>query len=405
MATLEICVPQMGEGLQEVIIQQFLKKPGDKVKRDELIYNMETDKATMEVESAYEGVLQEWLCEEGAVIAIGAPIARFQVEETASVAQAGSLSPTPAVNPASSDSPSLTDDSSAGDLIIPPRTRAYCRENQISDEEMRHIRAVTGKLLPSDVDAYLAAKCSKSSSNGSAENLKTLPTLATAPRYEETALTQQQRTFIYRIKRSAQIVVPATAKRSIEWNGLKALAEKIRSQGGELQPSTFQIFAFCVAQAIREHPKFRSALIGETTLRQYDHVNLGIAVGTLQGELSIAVVPEADTLDFPTFVSNAQKNIKIAREGEDQATDTTQFLLTYMGAYELTDAIPVLVAPAVGVLFIGSTYEQGGQTLANLALTFDHRLVQGIESAEFLKTVVAKARDAENLISELKGRG
>jgi len=399
MATLEICVPQMGEGLQEVIIQQFLKKPGDRVKRDELIYNMETDKATMEVESAYEGVLQEWLCEEGAVIAIGAPIARFQVEEAASATPAGSLSPTSAINPASSDFPSLSEDSALGDLIIPPRTRAYCRENQISDEEMHHIRAVTGKLLPSDVDIYLAAKGSKSSGSGTAENTKTLPTVDKAHSYAETTLTQQQRTFIYRIKRSAQIVVPATAKRSIEWNGLKALAEKIRSSGGELQPSTFQIFAFCVAQAIREHPKFRSALIGETTLRQYDHVNLGIAVGTLQGELSIAVIPEADTLDFPTFVSNAQKNIKIAREGEDQATDTTQFLLTYMGAYELTDAIPVLVAPAVGVLFIGSTYEQGGQTLANLALTFDHRLVQGIESAEFLKTVVAKARDAESLIT------
>jgi len=399
MATLEICVPQMGEGLQEVIIQQFLKKPGDRVKRDELIYNMETDKATMEVESAYEGVLQEWLCEEGAVIAIGAPIARFQVEEAASATPAGSLSPTSAINPASSDFPSLSEDSALGDLIIPPRTRAYCRENQISDEEMHHIRAVTGKLLPSDVDIYLAAKGSKSSGSGTAENTKTLPTVDIAHSYAETTLTQQQRTFIYRIKRSAQIVVPATAKRSIEWNGLKALAEKIRSSGGELQPSTFQIFAFCVAQAIREHPKFRSALIGETTLRQYDHVNLGIAVGTLQGELSIAVIPEADTLDFPTFVSNAQKNIKIAREGEDQATDTTQFLLTYMGAYELTDAIPVLVAPAVGVLFIGSTYEQGGQTLANLALTFDHRLVQGIESAEFLKTVVAKARDAESLIT------
>lgn len=399
MATLEICVPQMGEGLQEVIIQQFLKKPGDWVKRDELLYNMETDKATMEVESAYEGVLQEWLCEEGAVIAIGAPIARFQVEEAASASPAGSLSPTSAVNPASSDFPSLSEDSALGDLIIPPRTRAYCRENQISDEEMHHIRAVTGKLLPSDVDIYLAAKGSKSSGSGTAENTKTLPAVDKAHFYAETTLTQQQRTFIYRIKRSAQIVVPATAKRSIEWNGLKALAEKIRSSGGELQPSTFQIFAFCVAQAIREHPKFRSALIGETTLRQYDHVNLGIAVGTLQGELSIAVIPEADTLDFPTFVSNAQKNIKIAREGEDQATDTTQFLLTYMGAYELTDAIPVLVAPAVGVLFIGSTYEQGGQTLANLALTFDHRLVQGIESAEFLKTVVAKARDAESLIT------
>jgi pyruvate dehydrogenase E2 component (dihydrolipoamide acetyltransferase) len=61
MPIVEILVPQMGEGLQEVILLNFHKQPGDAVKRDELIYSMETDKATMEVESPYEGVLQEWL--------------------------------------------------------------------------------------------------------------------------------------------------------------------------------------------------------------------------------------------------------------------------------------------------------------------------------------------------------
>src|SRR5580658_10355215 len=102
MATLEIRVPQMGEGLQEVIVHQFLKRPGDHVKRDELLYNMETDKAVMEVESAYDGILREWLCEEGSVLPIGAPIARMEVEEAATASDASSApaSTAAAVGPA-----------------------------------------------------------------------------------------------------------------------------------------------------------------------------------------------------------------------------------------------------------------------------------------------------------------
>ncbi len=386
MAIIDVPVPQMGEGLQEVIIQKFLKQPGDFVRRDDLLYNMETDKAVMEVESPYEGILKEWLGEEGSVMPIGAAIARMEVTETADASAAAA--PTH-IFPAA-EHLSIRE---GADIVIPPRTRAYCREKNILEDEMRQIPAVGGKMLPSDVDAYLALR----------EMGETSAPAATTPetilRYSERALTAQQRTFIYRIKRSAQIVVPATAKRSIEWGSLRQLAERLRGQNPELQPSSFQIFAFCVAQVIKEHPKFRSTLVGETVQREYEHVNMGIAVGLPHGELTIATVPDADTLDFAAFVQTAQANIQRAREGEDQASDTTQFLLTYMGPYELTDAIPVLVAPAVAVLFIGSTFEQGGQIVANLALTFDHRLIQGIEAAEFLRAIVQQCKQIEAAIA------
>src|SRR5262245_47545719 len=74
VAIVDILVPQMGEGLTEVRILEFHKKPGDRVKRDEILYSMETDKATMEVESAQEGVLIEWLAQADEVLPIGTPI-------------------------------------------------------------------------------------------------------------------------------------------------------------------------------------------------------------------------------------------------------------------------------------------------------------------------------------------
>ena len=81
MPVISVRIPQLGEGLQEALLVDFLKKPGDTVKRDEPIYVMETDKATTDVESPYAGTLVEWTVETGSVLEIGAEIARMEVAE------------------------------------------------------------------------------------------------------------------------------------------------------------------------------------------------------------------------------------------------------------------------------------------------------------------------------------
>jgi pyruvate dehydrogenase E2 component (dihydrolipoamide acetyltransferase) len=366
----------MGEGLHEVCIVGFQKQPGDVIERDEPLYSMETDKAAMDVESPYEGVLTEWLVREGDILAIGAPVAR--IETGAAVA----APPAPASPEGFLPGRAPAGAEESREARIPPRTRAYCRELGVSEEEMRRIPAPTGKLMPADIDAYLATK---TATDGSGET------------YVDRPLSPQHRTLIYRLKRSAEIVVPGVAKRPMEWSGIRRHADTLRERGLPLQPSAFQTFAYCVAQAVRDHPKFRSTLIGEETWREYAHVNLGIAVAGANGQLTTAVVRNADSLNFETFVRTAQEQIQRARGGEDQADESVQLHLTYMGAYEIVDAVPVLVAPAVAVLFIGSTYVQNGASLVNLALTFDHRVIQGVEAAEFLRTVVEKARQVEEI--------
>ena len=170
--TKNILVPQMGEGLQEVRIIEFLKRPGEAVHRDDILYSMETDKATMEVESPYEGRLSEWLASEGDVLAIGAPIA--VIEEGAASAQQTDVGLEAAANREEYPEPSLADmapmraaeavggpslsspvagerprrvsplqAATGGAPLIPPRTRAYSRDLGISEEEMRAIHAAT----------------------------------------------------------------------------------------------------------------------------------------------------------------------------------------------------------------------------------------------------------------------
>ena len=395
MAIVEVIVPQLGEGLQEVRVMRFLKQPGERVARDEHIYEMETDKANVEVESPYAGVLVEWLAKEGDILPIGAPIARMEVEGAVEVAAPAAHAPSqasPALAPspaAPAPSPTPAHESAAVgarlELVIPPRTRAYARQKGVSEEELRRIPAESGnKLMPEDIDAYLAGRAG----DGAAE-------------YVDYPLPQQQRTFIYRLKRSTQLVVPATLRRPARWDAVQRVVAQLKSDpNAPVQPSEFAVFAYCAAQATPQHPKFRSQLVGEETLRQYPHVNLGIAVARLGDELVTALVKNASALDFVSFVRTLQTQIRKARAGEDQADASIQLLLTYMGGFQMVDAIPVLVSPAAAILFAGEAFPMDGVPHVNLVLTFDHRLINGVGGAEFLNAVAANLEDAESLVAQ-----
>src|SRR3712207_6276907 len=148
MPTVSVRIPQIGEGLQEARLVAVLKQPGDSVKRDEPIYQMETDKAVMDVESPYEGTLSEWLAEVDTILPIGAEVARMDVVGDVQEMQVHGA---PAGNgqPALSEAPAATAAGGAQRLTnVPPRTRAYAKEKGISDEQLASIPAASGKLMP-----------------------------------------------------------------------------------------------------------------------------------------------------------------------------------------------------------------------------------------------------------------
>ncbi|WP_395137600.1 2-oxo acid dehydrogenase subunit E2 [Armatimonas sp.] len=383
MPVVDVLVPQMGEGLQEVLIVEFFKKPGDRIARDEPFYSMETDKATMEVECLHEGILVEWLADEGDTLEIGVPVCRMEVEDTSSThpgthsgTHPGSSLADPPLDQGKVDV-SSSDQPGGVDLrTISPRTRAYAKEQGVSDAVLAIISAASGKLMPEDIDRHLQQTPRLPGAGGG------------GGQFTERPVSSQDKTFIFRLRRSAEQVIPATAKRHLDWGPVRAYADTKKAELTDNPPSAFNCVAWAIAKATAEHPKFRSTLLREEVIREHAHVNLGIAVAMQTGELVVAVVDAADTLSFEDFVSVSKANIAVARGGRDQATEATQLVLTYMGPYEIVDAVPVLVAPAVAVLFIGSPFEQGGKMLVNLVLTFDHRLVHGVEAAEFLRTIV-----------------
>ncbi|MFN8008994.1 MAG: 2-oxo acid dehydrogenase subunit E2 [Terriglobia bacterium] len=372
MLIADAIVPQIGEGLREALITKLLKEPGDPVAKDEPLFEMETDKATLAVESAHHGRLQEWLVKEGDVVAIGAAVARISTDDTPE--HEGEPFP-PEVEPRI-PSREKKNDIRNGNAIIPPRTRAHCRSLGMSEEEMLRIPAPTGKLMPSDVDRYLT------------ENRQTAEGIFTEHR-----LPAQQRALGYRLRRSAELVIPGTITCVLPGD-LIGRVESFLQQTYPQSPLTkFEILAYCVIRSIQRHPSFRSVLTDQETVREYKHTNLGIAVHSLNDALITAVVRDADTLSITELARSLQEQIAQALKGGDQSDASTQFIFTYLADSGITQAIPVLVAPAIGILFVGSPHpetHQGQKPDLNLTLTFDHRLINGIGAARFLKDVVAE---------------
>ena len=391
MRIQELIVPQLGEGLQEARIIEFFKQPGEQVLRDEPLYQIETDKAGMDIESPLTGILQAWLANEGDLVPVGSPIARIETPEGVKHLTEHSEVPAPSLPRLPNQSaerkqeghtPSEEVDRRAkktSRLIIPPRTRAYCRTLGISAEQMRQISAKNGKkLMPADVERYLAQQ-----------------TVQTEPvGYQERLLTSQQRTLIHRLKRSTQVVVPASLTYQLDWNQLRQAKQVLRHSLSE-----FETLAYLVAQASTSHPLFRSTL-SDDKIRQYDHLNLGVAVHRPNDDLVTAVIPKADTLELPSFVSMTRQQVERALLGEDQVSQSTQVLLTYMVDYGVIAATPVLVAPAIAVLFVGAPYPQGDTLKANLTITFDHRLINGVAAAKFAEAIALSLQNLASLPEE-----
>jgi pyruvate dehydrogenase E2 component (dihydrolipoamide acetyltransferase) len=338
----ELAVPQLGEGLREVRIVEILRRAGDAVARGEPIYVVETDKSTVELEAPFDGTIERWTVAPGDVVAVGAVVARLTLPGGVAVAEA----------------------KPRDGVVIPPRTRAHARERGIADTELARIPSASGKLMPADVDAWVARSGAP-----------------VAPASQDQPLSAEQRRLVFRMRRSAERVIPGTIAVDVAFARLEAA----HAEGPE--PSTVQVLAHTAARMASARPRFRATIVGDDTLRTHDAVNVGIALARPGDELVTAVVRGADRLSLEAFVREARRQMREALRTGDQAGDDTQILVSYLGREGILDAVPALVAPANAILFLGAPRADGR---ARLVMTFDHRIHNGSGAAAFL----AALRDA-----------
>lgn len=410
MPTVAIRIPQLGEGLQESLVIELFKTAGDQVKRDEPLYAMETDKGTMDIESPYDGVLTEWLVEEGTVHKIGAAIAHMEVAEGVEEMAAGHGPPaeappttgaapsSPLPNPPDSFQASgSSGGSSNSNRAIPPRTRRYLREKGLVDVADQ-IPAQGKKLTPEDVDAFLAAggrTDSKSTGTTSEPNEDLGP-------FEDAPLSKTQQRLNYRMVRGVQLCVPVAASLDVDFSAIETARAQLKIERGDDAPSNLVMVLWCITRAIEKHPSFRSSLVDEGRVRRtFEHVNLGIAVALPDDVLLTAVVADADTLSWSEFPAAVARQVAAARDGEDQANAATTVSVSNIGSLGLRAGVAAVVPPAMGTITLGRIFQRAipdGNAYrftptATFTLTFDHRVANGAGAASFLQELDQQIRE------------
>lgn len=387
----QIIVPQMGEGLREVTIIRFLKNIGDKVEKDEVLYEMETDKSVFEIEAGVSGELSSWNVNAGDIVAVGVAIGSIKVlapshqnllpDENQDIIQ-----PTQIQNDWNI---SMNEHEKELFRKIPPRTRSYCQKANISLSEMLSIPFSGTTLLPIDVDNFIE---NRRNDNTTAKSESAL--------HQDVSLSEQQKILNARFKSSQKNVISATLVTTLERSKLENAANFFRTHesnsGNTNAVPLFQVFAYCVVQACVENPLFRSILLGKSTRREFAHVNLGVAVKTQKNDLVTAVIPSADKLNFNSFINDLQNRVVRALNGEDQTKLHPSVILSYMGDCGVVWGSPLLVDPAIALLFLGSPYPPEFNYF-HLSMTIDHRIVNGPEAAKFLQSIKTTIETLSNL--------
>jgi len=393
MAT-EVLLPKQGNSVESCIILEWKKAEGDVVAEGEPILEVETDKATFEVESTADGVLLMKLVSEGDDVPVLSPIAV--------VGEPGEKVATPAAAPATDSKPSSAEAAalSAAPSVLPNATAEGVpsargrrpaispRARRLADQSGIAYAALTGngpggRIMVKDVQTALDRGASLTTEAGA----RTTPKSADDAPYEEVVVTGIRKVIAERMHASltstAQFTMNtgADARRLLEYRArLKASAsEDLKSI------SINDLVMFAVSRAL---PGFRelNATFSDGVIRRYESVNLGFAVDTERG-LMVPVIRDANHLTLTQLAAEAHRLAETCKAMKARPEDLTggTFSVTNLGVFGIQSFTPVIDAPQVGILGVGTIEPRpvlvDGEPVfvptMGLSLTIDHQVVDG----------------------------
>ncbi len=437
MAT-DVQVPALGESITEGTLAQWLKRPGEAVAVDEPIASLETDKVSVEVPSPVAGVLSEQLVGEGDTVAVGAVIARIDEKATAGAAAA----PTPAqaaatatTNPAGAgETPALRGDAHApvaeaehDDHIttLSPAVRRAVLEYHVDPSKIRG-SGKDGRLTKDDVIA--AAEAQKSSpEQAPTQALQAKAPSAPAPspasqarpvapagerREERVKMTRLRQTVARRLKEAQNTAAMLTTFNDVDMTAViearsryKDLFEKKHG----IRLGFMGFFVKACALAAKDVPSVNGSIEGDEIV-YHDYLDVSIAVSAPKG-LVVPVVRNADRMSFAEIEKTIADFGKRAKDGtltvEEMQGGT--FTISNGGVFGSLLSTPIINPPQSAVLGMHRIEERpvvkDGQIVARpmmyLALTYDHRLIDGREAVTFLVRVKEAIEDPTRLLIDL----
>jgi 2-oxoglutarate dehydrogenase E2 component (dihydrolipoamide succinyltransferase) len=426
MAT-DIQVPALGESITEGTLAQWLKKPGEKVAADEPIASLETDKVSVEVPSPIAGVLTEQLVKEGDTVAVGAPIARIDENATAAAtpAQAAASATT---NPAGAgETPALRGDASAPVAeaehdehitTLSPAVRRAVLEYHVDPTKIRGT-GKDGRLTKDDVIAAAQTQQSAPAPQAKAPSAPTppapqakAPAVAGERREERVKMTRLRQTVARRLKEAQNTAAMLTTFNDVDMTAVieaRARYKDLFEKKHGIRLGFMGFFVKACALAAKDVPSVNGSIEGDEIV-YHDYLDVSIAVSAPKG-LVVPVVRNADRMSFAEIEKTIADFGKRAKEGtlgiEDMQGGT--FTISNGGVFGSLLSTPILNPPQSAVLGMHRIEERpvvkDGQIVARpmmyLALSYDHRLVDGREAVTFLVRVKEAIEDPTRLLIDL----
>jgi 2-oxoglutarate dehydrogenase E2 component (dihydrolipoamide succinyltransferase) len=407
----EIRVPTLGESVTEATIGKWFKKPGEAVAVDEPLVELETDKVTIEVPAPAAGVLEGIAAKDGETVAVGALLG--QIKEGAGAPAAAKPAAAPAAKPVEAPKAAVPA-APSGDKPVAPSVRRITSETGIDPATVpgtgKDGRVVKGDMLAAIERAALQP--TPVSQPASAISVRAPSPADDAAREERVKMTRLRQTIARRLKDAQNTAAMLTTFNEVDMSTVMALRNQYKDQfekrhGVKLGFMGFFVRA-CIA-ALKDIPAVNAEIDGQDLIyKNYYHV--GVAVGTEKG-LVVPVVRDADHLSLAEVEKTIANFGKRARDGSLKIEEMQggTFTISNGGVYGSLMSTPILNAPQSGILGMHKIQERpmviGGKIeirpMMYLALSYDHRIVDGREAVTFLVKVKDVLEDPARLMLDV----
>ena len=403
--TTEIIVPTLGESVAEATVAKWFKAAGEAVTVDEPLVELETDKVTLEINAAISGVLSEVVVEVGGNVEVGALLGRI-AEGAAGAAGAAAEAPAAPEPAPAAPEPAAAAVVQPSAAPLSPAVRKLVDDKGL-DPTSIPATGKDGRLTKGDVLAFIGSAGTKAPAP--AAPTPTPAAVAPDAREERVKMTRLRKRIAERLKEAQNTAAMLTTFNEVDMTNVIAARTRYRDAFEKKHGVRLGFMGFFVKACIvglKEIPAVNAQIDGDEMVYK-NHYDIGVAVGTEQG-LVVPVLRDADMLGFAEVESGIGELGRKARDGKltmDELTGGT-FTITNGGVYGSLLSTPILNPPQSGILgmhkidkrpvAIGDQIEI--RPMMNLALSYDHRVIDGREAVTFLVRVKECIEDPERIM-------
>ncbi len=415
VSTMEevVLMPRLSDTMTEGVIAGWHKKIGDTVKKGEVLADIETDKATMELESYKDGILlyqgakagekilvNELLCIIGKDgLDVNAIVAAVKGGATASAPAATTAAPAAPTTSAPAAAPVATSSNAAvvneGRIFASPLAKKIAQEKGI---DLKYVKGTgeNGRITRSDLENYTpgtaAAATTTASTSASASTPAFVPSGTVS--FVDTPVSQMRKVIAKRLSESLFTAPHFYLTMKINMDAA-IKARTLLNENATTKISFNDMIVKATALSLKQHPKVNSSWMGDF-IRENHHVNIGIAVAVDEG-LLVPVLRFADGLSLSQISGTVKEFAKKAKDKKLQPADWegSTFTISNLGMFGIDQFTAIINPPDACILAVGGIAQEpvvkNGQivpgNVMNVTLSCDHRVVDGATGAAFLQTL------------------